>query len=352
MICHFCHKKIALTYYHIKSKNKDINICPHCNKSLPKCKECDMPIITAREKAVKLCMDCRKKLPKCGICDKAIFGKYEEYPDMYVCPTCMRKAPRCEMCEHPLGKENCSIIDNKKLCDDCADNMDYCVRCNKPLFGKFYNELGYSEKFCEKCVKIGNHCDLCGMPFRKESHNLYGLRVCTACVYLGILNNDSFLYKADEVASIIKRKFNIEIKFPIAIYQADAKYLKELHEKYKPIRDKDTFKFGIFVYEKRALIFYIGENLASSIFTYAFATTYILAWENKNFRSDIDILYLEGMAQWIAYHVLLEQKWNNVINNFMKHDEMFGAGFAEMQKLEEQYGTLGALKKIKAKFSI
>ena len=353
MTCYFCHKRLGITYYHIKTKDKDINICSHCNKALSKCKECDMPINTAREKAIRLCMNCRKNILICGICQKSIYGKYKKYSDMYVCDLCMRTAPRCDMCNCILEKYGYSIIQNKKLCPECVHNMDYCTRCHTPLFGQYYQVVGYREKFCKECIKKGNRCDLCSMPFNDTSHRLYkSQQICSTCRYTSIEEQKEAEFILKQVLIAIKKELNIEIPIPTNIHLVTYTDLYYLHQQYKPTETEDSLGVCIFVYQTNLLELYITNLLPYVFFMYILAQEYIYAWENKYLRSDTDLLYIDGMAQWGAYHVLLELGFETQADNISKQNDLCGDGFNEMTKLEQQYGVRGAWKKIEEKFAI
>ena len=351
MICHFCHNTINGKYYNFESQFQKIHICLHCYQSLPKCKGCNIPINTAREQAAKLCMNCQKNLPKCAICGKNIIGKYAKYANMFVCSTCMRKAPHCEICSRPL-KEYITI-QGKKLCSECANKIEFCAGCHAPLLGEYFQFKNDSRKFCKKCTNKNNLCNICSMPLGTMFHTLFDERkICNNCFQTAVKTPEQASKILNQILPIIKRKFNIVIPSSTVLHLVDYKTLLKLRHQYKMPGSGDSHALGIFVGQGKLLDVYILDYLPYALCLSTLAHEYTHAWQNRHLRNDTNLLYIEGMAQWVAYHVLLELGFVKEATNITKQDDIYGAGFEKMQKLEKKYGILELCKKLEKKFAI
>lgn len=348
-LCHFCHRIISGKYYTFELPHIQAKVCLKCFQTLPRCKVCNFPLKKDIEQWDGLCSHCKKKAPQCSICKKPIFGQYMQIQSEKICLSCQKKAPTCYQCKRPLSEY--MEVQGKKICLACAQKLEYCHGCQTPLWKQYVQYDGDSRKFCKQCSQKKNLCSVCFMPlgnmFRTMSDQR---RICSRCLKTAIKSSNQVKAILKKILPIMQRLFRINISPFTSFHLIDYHTLQKLREKYDTAGRIDKKSLGIFIGKDGALDIYILEYLPYSMCVGTLAHEYTHAWQSENLRSDTDILYIEGLAQWVAYYVLLDMGYTTEADRIPKMTGIYGKGFHKIMKLEKKYGKATLLEKFKQKF--
>lgn len=120
----------------------------------------------------------------CIKCRKPIKGKYFTFTSLRESPFCEEclNSERCNICSRPLFDGETSEVEGRRVCSQCLAELDQCSICQGPVLGK---HVAYDDGtiLCGGCFMSARECSMCGSPVVKGSMmEVQDKSLCMKCV--------------------------------------------------------------------------------------------------------------------------------------------------------------------------
>ena len=342
--CLYC--KLPIHGKYLQYGNK-FTVCLKCDKTLVHCSICKIPLrASIRQNGKSYCNECLKKAQKCYYCDEYIFGQYYKVSQNNICKKCYEKAPRCVRCNIPVKEY--LVVNKQNICIPCSQAIDYCAVCQIPLINQFYKYSGSNRKFCKDCSQKRNKCVMCAMPLTKKYHQLKDKRViCSLCMKTAVKTSSEAQKILQIVLTYLKQNYSMNIRNTIKLNLVDSKTLLKIRGKSLiKAGKKDRRALGIFLRKGESFDVYIEKYLPYALCLGTLAHEYTHAWQADHFPKNASILYIEGMAEWIAYNTLLHCNYKKDAKRILTQKDIYGQGLKRIKKLEKKYPKKQIINKI------
>jgi hypothetical protein len=76
------------------------------------------------------------------------------------------------------------------------------------------------------------------------------------------------------------------------------------------------------------------------------AHEYTHAWQSDRFPNDTSLLWVEGLAEWMAYKTLVYYGYHQQASLIPVQLDVYGQGFRKVQKVEQKYGEKNVLARV------
>jgi hypothetical protein len=150
-----------------------------------------------------------------------------------------------------------------------------------------------------------------------------------------------------QVLQYLRKTFSMHIRETTRLQLVDAQVLAKLRRK-NPLRigKKDRRALGLFLQQGSRFDVYVETLLPYTLCLKVLAHEYTHAWEADHFPSNTGILYVEGLAEWIAYQTLLYYRHTTEASKIPPQQDEYGQGFAKIQAIEQRYGRSQVIQKV------
>ncbi len=339
---------------------------------------------------------------RCDICRKNISGKFWTHQGKVICDRCYQTAPRCFLCNLPDGR--LADIDGRKICPGCLSRLptchhcgsrmarywskqdssghqqDYCSRCqagapagchlcDKAFTSRYWiiksnltNETRYICDECNNLRKTLGSCFLCGMPVRAGVKPLSDDRVmCERCRETAIISRVRYQEVYREVMDCITDKMGLfyRQKYPFEVVsRRELAHVKSIFDKEG---QSSGDKMGYFRSIRRTVTYsgtpdtdmtldgkvYIISHLPRDVAVWVMAHEYGHAWYYENVHARKSIHVVEGFAEWVAYHVLMNTGRQKLADKVRSRTDAYGEGVRMLLDIEKKRGFQGVIEFIK-----
>lgn len=341
--CNFCNTTIQGKYF---SYEDGRNICLRCRNSLPACKSCGVAVKKGVEQNGQVfCQDCIAKAERCEFCTAYLFGQFYKIGGQLVCANCKKNLPRCTRCNRPL--QEYLAVAGYKLCFGCADEVDYCAVCHLPLVEKHFVFPDDSRKFCKKCSSERGRCDICTLPLSALYHKLSDGRVmCAQCMEKAVKTPAMAQKALRQTLDYLENELGMRIRPATQLQIVDARTLARLRKSVRGHGDQDRRALGLFLRKGERFDVYVESMLTYSLCLAVLAHEYTHAWQADRFPSDTGLLWVEGLAEWVAYQTLTHYGYTKQAAMITRQQDIYGQGFRKVQALEAKYGKSQVIAKV------
>lgn len=239
-------------------------------------------------------------------------------------------------------------VKDKKICLSCSSSLEYCASCHIPLLDGYFYYPGDSRKFCQNCNKKGLKCDICTLPLGKEYRMLPDKRkICSVCLKTSVRTTDKASQILQKLLPVLEKNFSMKIRSSTQLHLVDSKVIASLRKQYpNTVGSKDQRSLGIFVRKGNTFDVYIENFLPYSLCLGVLAHEYTHAWQADHFQTKAGVLYVEGMAQWVSYHILKFFGYDKEASSITVQEDIYGQGFRKIQTIENRYGKDSVLRKL------
>lgn len=336
MKCDYCKRSISGKYWQYENGRK---ICRDCRSRLPQCAACSIAVQGGISQRGKIfCPQCSRKLAKCHFCRAFLVGQYLRIGGLSVCADCARDLPRCVRCNMPVREY--LETRGKALCLPCSRKVEHCAVCQMALLDKYHKFPGDSRKFCGNCATSRDRCDLCALPLTASYRRLQDNRsICENCLKEAVKTPEKAKEALAKVLAYLEKKFAMRIRKTTALQMVDSKALRRMRKNIRGPGQKDRRALGIFVRQGEVFEVYIESFLPYPLCLGVLAHEYTHAWQADHFPARAGILWVEGLAEWIAYRTLLFYGYKKQAHLITRQQDEYGQGFRKIQDIEHKYGT-------------
>ncbi len=329
--CHFCGESITGDYYVFES---GLTVCKECYQTSPKCALCGLPMKEFRTVGGKrVCLQCYEKAVICDLCGKLILGEYKIFAgDRKVCSNCLSLPHKCVGCGIPL-KEYHDVY-GQKVCDDCYHKREKCYTCGEPILGEYLiYDNDQSKRYCLHCVQVYHHCEVCGAPVGRDSVLLDdGRIICKDCLPKGYYKLEDVLPFRETVLKFMEENLGMRVKHRVKYLLVGRDRLKEENKHGSEdqsglfVRRNDDFKVLILYGLRQGEIFQVLPHEIAH------------AWQAENCGFDLELIDLEGFAEWVSYRFLDHVKFEYKQEVMLKREDVYGKGLRKMLDIEKRGG--------------
>lgn len=342
-VCSICGRTITGNYY-VTSQNQVV--CSECAAKYPACAGCGLVSRSLIDvDGAKYCRECYLKLPRCGICGKPITGGYDFYPDigLKVCFQCEKTSPRCENCARPV--KELTMVGSTGLCERCAANVPKCRSCGNALLSDYtFFEGDDSLKYCSECVSKYPPCADCGAPSGPAGTKLDdGRYLCPDCMKTALFDAAPVTAIKLEVLAYLKKNMGMNIEHQVSYSMRGKDFLDEksngMHKDLNGLFYRRGDDFNIYVLyglRMKDLIWVLSHEISH-------------AWQAENTSGELDLVDLEGFAQWAAYHALKNFGYDRFAGTMTTGEGTYATGLKRMLSIEGKGGSRAVFDYIKSK---
>ncbi len=233
-----------------------------------------------------------------------------------------------------------------------------CIACLQPLTGTFFTSvLNPDRHYCERCRLDREACDFCGVPVDDGALvHRDGRASCTRCSATAVTTQAELNALVEEARRWLEGSLGMELRprseCPVTL--TDAATLAHRQDRvFRPTPAHDPRTAGLFCRRSTSH----GDGTQSQDLeilvedgrpaTDTFGTVvheHVHLWQADHFPSDTDDRWVEGLAVWAQYHAALDRGDTAAARSCeMRDDEVYGAGFRMVRRLEARVGRAGTL---------
>ncbi len=341
--CDICGKEISGRYY-VTARGQ--NICEDCHVRYPACASCGLVTKSSVRAGDRFyCVTCYSNLKRCDLCGEVITGAYNHYPaiGLTVCPQCERQKPKCDRCGMPANE--LIKVGSANLCSRCAPGADRCHSCGTALLSEYaFFEGDRSIKYCQQCVSKYPPCADCGAPSGPNATKLEdGRYLCPDCRGIAFFEARMVTPVKEQVLSFLEREMGMHISHEISYSLQDVKFLENKS------RTTHGDLNGLFYRKGDDFDIYVLYGLRKKDLVAVLAHEMAHAWESENCRRDLPLEDLEGFAQWVAYHALMNLGYEGYARTLANGKNIYAEGLRRMLEIQARSGSRAVFDYIKSK---
>jgi len=249
-----------------------------------------------------------------------------------------------------------AMISENGICTTCQESLRFCLACNRPVSGKYY-EFDGNGPYCKDCYRNRSPCDVCSAPLTDEQWRLSDGRItCAQCHSTAIY----FPAEADrlffDVKQLAEQALGIKLNVPTGLALVDRNQLREVIRQQKEGNNKsDTRHLGndaldpertLGIYARRGMRrgIYIQTGLPRILFLQITSHEYAHAWQGENCPIQSDLLLQEGFAEWVAFHVMGYYRYTKYQERMLTREDNYGRGLRWMLEKEAKLGEAGVIE--------
>ena len=330
--CDFCDSDLAGNYYR-SSDGKAI--CSSCYTKYPGCYTCGkISKSTIDADGHEFCSDCYIKLRRCELCSDAITGAYNFYPDLQIniCAECERSKPRCQNCNRPV--KNLIRVKDKGLCENCMTHSERCHSCGGAILKDYaFFEGDQTKKYCNECVSSYTKCSDCGAPSGPRASKLDdGRFLCPDCRSIALFNPKLITPLKNFAIDYLDQVMGMNVNHDINYTLQDSDFLKKIS------KGKDKDLNGMFHRKGNDFNIYVLYGLRKYDMIGVLVHEITHAWQTENCNDKMKLLDREGFAQWTSYHALINQGYKQTAESLLLGDSVYSNGLKKMLNIERKNG--------------
>jgi hypothetical protein len=333
--CQMCGDIISGNYYVAADGSKYCESCWRKNFVCDICGKLVKSVVKLDDH--NFCASCYAKLDVCDYCGNPLVGAFTQYQglDLKVCPDCDKNLPRCQGCGIPV--KNPIVKGQILLCERCAAKVDHCHSCGDPLLKDYsFFEGNQALKFCLSCTRNYPRCDDCGAPIGPNGTTLADNRhLCPDCSRVAYFQPGLVTPIKERVFNFVKNNMKMTIKHDIAFSLEDRNFLNskatDIHGDLNGLFHRKGEDFSIYVLyglREKDLITVIAHEIAH-------------VWQSENCSDNMALEDQEGFAQWVAYKALCYYSMVDFARLMTEGDTVYSTGLVKMLEIENKNGASG-----------
>ncbi len=258
-----------------------------------------------------------------------------------VCADCLRARPRCIVCQLPMREDRRSL----GVCPDCLREGINCRTCGRPITGDWIILNSNDGPYCRDCFNGRAACALCGAPVGAAPRQLPdGRPLCDPCFGTRVTDPLESQVLFDRVLDLLDNKMGMRLNIRPTLMLVDHARLVELARAAVPEQEKRRDKtLALFARNGRHRTIYLQDQLPRIIFIQVVAHEFAHAWQGENAPLLSSLILQEGLAEWTAYHILLELDARKKADQMLARADFYGDGLRQLLTVEQRVGPVGVL---------
>ena len=297
-----------------------------------------------------MCSEIGRQAAFCQLCGQQIGSKshsfrHKKWPEgvqLTICADCVRDKPRCRQCGLPMAG-----ISSSGLCETCRASLQQCLACGWPVTGKSLEFDGVGP-YCLECQRTRPPCDICNAPLTDERWQLSdGRLTCRLCQASAVFTSDVAAALYEKMKDAIFTRLGFELNIPTGLAMVDRNQLKEVirlqtdgtqersigHQELDPERT-----LGVYARRGMRRGIYIQTGLPRLVFLQVAAHEYAHAWQGENCPILRNVVFHEGFAEWVAYHMIGFYGYHDSQERMLARQDHYGQGLKWALSIEQSQG--------------
>jgi hypothetical protein len=280
---------------------------------------------------------------------------------MRICTDCVQSMPRCRECDLPMAADSLNGV-----CVTCSRSLLLCLACGVPVKGRYYEFDGLGP-YCEQCYHQRPPCDVCSAPLTYEHWLLSdGRMICANCHATAIYTPATAVNLYNQMKELTSERLGLTLNIPTGLALVDRNQLHEvIRQQRDPERDSSFDRvqatenywdinsvleveveqtLGLYARRGMRRGIYIQTGLPRMLFLQVAAHEYAHAWQGENSPTLRDGLVHEGFAEWVAYHVLGFHDYRRGQERMLRRQDLYGQGLRWALDVEADHGYQGVIE--------
>ncbi len=259
---------------------------------------------------------------------------------LIVCVNCERTQPRCIVCRTPIPAERAEL----GICRDCLQQGLRCRACGRPI-REFLLVDGTEGPYCQRCFDTYARCNLCGALADNGAIRMPdGRVVCRRCHETSVRDTQEATALYERALGHLANSLKMELNIRPRLVLVDHARLAELSRFSAHRNDHPGGEvLGLFVRQGQKRFIYLQELLPRALLVRVASHEYAHAWQGEQCPLLHDPIVREGLAEWAAYHALLEMDGKDKGEQMLRRRDHYGVGLRRMLDIERRYGLTAVL---------
>jgi hypothetical protein len=149
-----------------------------------------------------------------------------------------------------------------------------------------------------------------------------------------------------QVFDYLEGKLTLHIRPGTQLQIVDARTLARLRQSIRGHGDQDRRALGLFLRKGDKFDVYVESFLPYSLCVAVLAHEYTHAWQADRFPQNTSQLWVEGLAEWVAYETLLHYGYDKQASLIARQQDVYGQGLRKVQAVEQKYGKSQVIAKV------